>query len=55
MIGALIILAITVITGIVLYTYHRLTVKPEDDVVVQPTPDSECCGQHEVCEKDSLI
>ena len=35
MIGALIILAITVITGIVLYTYHRLTVKPEDDVVVQ--------------------
>lgn len=55
MIGALIILAITVITGILLYTYHRLTVKPEDDVVVQPTPDSECCGQHEVCEKDSLI
>ena len=55
MIGALIILAITVITGILLYTHHRLTTTPDDDVVVEPKPSDECCGQHEVCEKDSLI
>ena len=55
MIGALIILAITVITGILLYTHHRLTTTPDDDAVVEPKPSDECCGQHEVCEKDSLI
>ncbi len=53
--GALIILAITIVTGIALYIIHRITVKPEEDVVKEPLPDDECCGQHEVCEKDSLI
>ena len=55
MIGALIILAITVITGILLYTHHRLTTTPDDDAVVEPKPSDECCGQHEVCEKESLL
>ena len=55
MIGALIILAITVITGILLYTHHRLTTTPDDDAVVEPKPSDECCGQHEVCERDSLL
>lgn len=55
MTGALIILAVTVLTGLVLYIHHRLTVKPEDDVVTEPRPEDECCGQHEVCEKESLL
>ena len=56
MIGALIILAVTVITGIILYTFHRATTKAgEEDIVVEPERPEGCCGQHEVCEKDSLI
>ena len=55
MTGALIILAVTVIAGIILYAYHRMTTKPGvDDVVNEPRPEG-CCGQHEVCEKDSLL
>ena len=56
MIGALIILAVTVITGIILYTFHRATTKAgEEDIVVEPKRPEGCCGQHEVCEKDSML
>ena len=35
-----------------LYLYHNKgTEKAEAPVI----PDAECCGQHEVCEKDSLL
>ena len=33
------------------WRYRRL---PEDEPVVNPV-DMECCGQHEVCEKESLL
>ena len=49
MTGALIILAVTVIAGILLYTWHRMTTKPGiDDVVNEPRPEG-CCGEHAVC------
>ena len=40
MTGALIILAVTVIAGILLYAWHRMTTKPGIDDVVTPTPRS---------------
>ena len=55
MTGALIILVVTVIAGILLYTWHRMTTKPGiDDVVNEPRPEG-CCGQHAACEQDSLL
>lgn len=55
MTGALIILAVTVLTGLILY----LTYRPDGDGTGSPAPsdasgdaDGEvCCGQHVVCEK----
>ena len=55
MTGALIILAVTVIAGTLLYTRHRTTTKPGIDAGAnEPRPEG-CCGQHAVCEKDSLL
>lgn len=64
---ALIIGASIVGVGVVLYIHHRLSTpetQPEDDDVtksdtsketkVAGANDSECCGMHIVCEKDSL-
>lgn len=53
---------IFVITGIVIYLLRRYTGKnakikkretePEpQEKVVEPNPDTECCGAHEICEK----
>lgn len=57
MTGALIILSATIVVGMILYLWHRYDLKkngePEPPVVVE-RPES-CCGQHEVCEKDSLL
>lgn len=54
MTGALIILAVTVVVGIIL----RLTYRPDDkaaDTAAEPQADAEgCCGLHEVCEKRAL-
>ena len=61
--GALIILAVTVITGIILYLLDRRkakTQKIENLSDTDPTPSpsaeseggSECCGLHLVCEKE---
>lgn len=55
MTGALIIFAVTVLTGLILYLTHR----PDGDGGASPAPpdasggtDGEvCCGQHVVCEK----
>ncbi|MDE5940496.1 MAG: phospholipase [Muribaculaceae bacterium] len=64
MAGALIILAALVVTGIVLYLFHRRDVRrgtaqaptrgPMADV---PAGDDGevCCGMHATCEKDSLL
>ena len=35
-----------------LYLYHN---KGAEKVEAPVIPDAECCGQHEVCEKDSLL
>lgn len=63
--AALILLAILVGAGILLYTHHRLS-KPSEDS--EPSENSEtsetsessdnseqCCGMHIECEKDSLL
>ncbi len=63
MIVSLWILLAMVVTGIVLYVHHRLTDKddkPADAIqqeVQQPVADRPegCCGQHLVCEKESLL
>lgn len=56
--GALIILAVTVVVGVVLFVHHRLT-EPKSNGTpktqsVEAMPQSECCGMHITCEKDSL-
>lgn len=50
MTGALIILAVLVLTGLVLWLTDRHG-KPQPDVPHTQNPDGECCGMHEVCEK----
>ena len=61
MIAALIILAALIVTGAVLYFFHR---RDEARAAANPaagdeTPadeeESECCGMHITCEKDSLL
>lgn len=60
--GALIILAVTVATGIILYLVQRLMPRADVDEnsgngVDDPAADRPegCCGQHIVCEKESLL
>lgn len=57
--GALIILAITVTTGIVLYIWHKISEKKINKTgqpTQEPQPqESKCCGMHITCEKDSLL
>ncbi|MDE5829642.1 MAG: phospholipase [Duncaniella sp.] len=49
MTGALVLLAITTLTGLILWAFHS----PSADDAAQPVADEagECCGLHEVCEK----
>lgn len=64
--GALIILAITVATGLVLYIFHKIGEKKEakknEGKIIKTTPiennsepEEGCCGMHIICEKDSLL
>lgn len=56
--GALIILAVTVATGFILYVVQKIFPRKSDDVTTDNGTDSRpegCCGQHIVCEKDSLL
>ncbi len=56
MIVALWILLALVVTGVVLYIHHRLTDKDETETLAVPAERPEgCCGQHLVCEKESLL
>lgn len=59
MIPALIILASLVLAGAILYAHHRLTggdANPQDYAAESaPAQPEGCCGQHAVCEKDSLL
>lgn len=61
MIAALIIAASIVVVGLALYVHHRET-GAEGEVsdtvggrAESSAGDSECCGQHAVCERDSLL
>ena len=59
MTAALIIIAVLALAAIVLYTHHRLTggdtSSPASTTPATVRADSECCGQHAVCERDSLL
>ncbi|MDE5960530.1 MAG: phospholipase [Duncaniella sp.] len=50
MTGALIILAVTVVTGLILYLTHRPD-KDGEAAAEPPVAEEECCGLHAVCEK----
>lgn len=50
MTGALIILAVTVVTGLILYLTHRPD-KEGEAAAKPPVAEEECCGLHAVCEK----
>ncbi|MGM9833157.1 MAG: phospholipase [Candidatus Limisoma sp.] len=58
--GALIILAVTVAVGLILYISDRFTHKP-DGKTADDTPEANddtqqsCCGMHITCQKDSLV
>lgn len=58
---ALVLISVIIGVGLILYLHHRLTsVKTAtDELPVSDSPsgiddDSECCGMHITCEKDSL-
>lgn len=53
MTGALIILCVTALTGLLLFLFH----KPQADETAAEDRESadECCGLHEVCEKKARI
>lgn len=58
MTGALILLALVVVTGVVLYLLHRRNPgadEPVEESAAAPPDDEECCGRHAVCEKTSLL
>lgn len=55
--GALILLALVVATGVILYLLHLRTHRDEElpSAPEAAGDDEECCGRHAVCEKTSLI
>ena len=55
MTAALIIASAIILAGLALYTHHRLTDGDEVPVPATAAADEECCGQHAVCERDSLL
>lgn len=59
MIAALIILAVLVVSGAILYLHDRLTRRnragqPDAAETDAVNPTQQCCGMHITCEKDSL-
>lgn len=60
MTGALIILALLVAVGLILWLTHKPDTETDADSQAQPEVDSgdaagECCGMHVTCERDSLL
>ncbi len=56
MIAALIILAALIAVGAALYIHHRLNpAPPTESASAEVAEQEECCGQHAVCERDSLL
>lgn len=55
MTGALIILAATIIVGLVLWLTHKPdTIGPESGSIDTSSTSGECCGLHAVCEKQAV-
>ena len=55
-----ILISILVLTGIILYAAHKYRQRRAEALGLPPEPEGpdipeECCGQHEVCERDSLL
>ena len=55
MTAALIIASAIILAGLALYVHHRLTSGDEAPALPPAASDEECCGQHAVCERDSLL
>ncbi len=59
MIPSLILLAILVVFGAILYLHYKLTGgdKTDENTTTETQPDDseECCGMHVTCERDSLL
>lgn len=59
MTGALLILLATVVAGVLLYIWHQYELRKyggdTELEIVEPERQDGCCGQHAVCEKDSLL
>lgn len=55
MTAALIIASAIILAGLALYIHHRLTAGDEVTAPANAAADNECCGQHAVCERDSLL
>lgn len=59
--ASLILIAATLLLGIVLYIGHRrekIKIRNSEtkaDAPEQPEIPAECCGAHEICERDSLL
>lgn len=59
--ASLILIAATLLLGIVLYIGHRREKikirngETKTDAPEQPEIPAECCGAHEICERDSLL
>lgn len=56
----IIFIAVLIVTGITLYLSHRYKQQRAEALGLSPEPPApeipeECCGQHEVCERDSLL
>ncbi|MDE6702477.1 MAG: phospholipase [Muribaculaceae bacterium] len=55
MTAALIIASAIILAGLALYVHHRLTSGDDAPALPPVAADEECCGQHAVCERDSLL
>jgi hypothetical protein len=57
---AIILISILLVTGLVLYAVNLYKQRRAQELGLPPEPEApeipeECCGQHEVCERDSLL
>lgn len=56
----IILISVLIITGVILYTHTVIRRKRDEKAGIAPEPPApeipdDCCGQHAVCERDSLL
>lgn len=56
----IILISVLIITGVILYTHTVIRRKRDEKAGIVPEPPAseipdDCCGQHAVCERDSLL